>query len=72
MPDHRSMSDVLVSVGGCEQTSIDAGAITLDGLYQCGLSFHCEANGWSGKANGYCNTVGEGNIVDNSTIGNRR
>jgi hypothetical protein len=25
------MSDVLVSVGGCEQTSIDAGAITLDG-----------------------------------------
>ena len=58
------MSDVLVSVGGCEQTSIDAGAITLDDLHQYGLSFNCEANGWSGKANGYCNSDGEGNIVD--------
>jgi hypothetical protein len=58
------MSDVRVSVGATEQQSIDAGDITLDDLKRYGLSFNWEVRSQYKSANGYCNTDGDGNVVE--------
>jgi len=58
------MSDIHVTLGATEQTSIDAGDITLDDLKQYGLSFNWEVGGRGGSASGYCNTDGQGNVTE--------
>ena len=59
-----SMSDVRVSVGATERQSIDSGDLTLDDIERYGLSFNWEVRQRNGKADGYCNVSGRGQIVD--------
>jgi len=59
-----SMSDVRVSVGATEQQSIDAGDLTWNDIQRHGLSFSWEVNQRNGKADGYCNVDGRGQLVD--------
>ena len=58
------MSDIQVSVGATEQTSIDAGQITLQDLQEYGLSFNWLVKHSGKEASGYCNTDGQGNIIE--------
>ena len=58
------MSDILVSVGASEQQSIDAGDLTLNDIQSYGLSFNWEVRSQYKSANGYCNTDGDGNVVE--------
>ena len=58
------MSDIHVSVGATERTSIDAGEITLTDIKEYGLSFNWQVKSQGETASGYCNTDGEGNIVE--------
>ena len=59
-----SMSEVRVSVGATEQQSIDAGDLTWNDIQRYGLSFSWEVNQRNGKADGYCNVDGRGQLVD--------
>jgi hypothetical protein len=58
------MSDIQVSVGATMQQSIDAGEMTLNEIERYGLSFNWEINSQYKSANGYCNTDGDGNVVE--------
>ena len=58
------MSDILVSVGASEQRSIDAGDLTLNDIQNYGLSFNWEVRSEYKSASGYCNTDGDGNVVE--------
>lgn len=58
------MSDIQVSVGATMQQSIDAGEMTLNEIERYGLSFNWEVNSQYKSANGYCNTDGDGNVVE--------
>jgi len=58
------MSDIHVSVGATEQTAIDAGQMTLQDIQKYGLSFNWEVKHSGKKANGYCNTDGQGNVTE--------
>jgi hypothetical protein len=46
------------------QQSIDAGEMTLNEIERYGLSFNWEVNSQYKSANGYCNTDGDGNVVE--------
>lgn len=55
-----TMATINVELGATLQQSIDAGTTTLKDIQQRGLSFN-----WTfRKHNGYCNTDGEGNVVE--------
>lgn len=58
------MSDIQVYLGATMQQSIDAGDITLNEIERYGLSFNWEVNSRYKSANGYCNTDGDGNVVE--------
>ena len=58
------MSDIHVTVGATERSSIDAGETTLIDIKDYGLSFNWEVESHGKMANGYCSTDGEGNIVE--------
>lgn len=59
-----TMADISVKLGATLQQSIDAGSTTLKDIKQQGLSFN-----WTFKKhNGYCNTDGDGNVVELKTL----
>lgn len=59
-----SMSDIHVSLGATEQTSINAGQTTLQDIQKYGLSFNWQVKNKGKMVNGYCNTDGKGNITE--------
>jgi len=59
-----AMSDIQVSVGASEQQSIDAGDTTLSDIQRYGLSFNWEVKSQYKSGSGYCNTDGDGNVVE--------
>jgi hypothetical protein len=58
------MSEIYVSLGATEQTSIDSGEMTLQDIQEYGLSFNWEVNNKGRRVNGYCNTDGEGRVTE--------